>query len=217
MPSQTPPEDSNPAAAVRSRESSTPGARSADALDELFPLVYDELRRVAHRQLAAEHTGHTLSTTALVHEAWFKLADQRQLDPGERGRFFALAAQAMRRILIDYARRHLTHRRGGGQRRLSLDLFDPADQPTAPGGHSPVQIAAAERSEELLALDEALARLAAVEPRLAQVVELRFFAGLTEAETAGVLGVTARTVTRDWVAARGWLFQELRDTPPDGA
>lgn len=175
----------------------------ADALDRLMPLVYGELRRIAHRQLAAEAPGHTLSTTALVHEAYLKLADQTRAAWADRGQFFAIAAGAMRRILVDYARQHRALMRGGPNRRpVALDVLDESG------------IAVAERAEELMALDEALERLARLDPRLARLVELRYFAGLTEPETAEVLGVSRRTVARDWVTARGWLYQELRG---DGA
>ena len=175
-------------------------ARGApDALDRLMPLVYSELRRVAHRQLRSERPGHTLSTTALVHEAFLKLADQTRTQWVDRAQFFALAARAMRRILVDYARRHRALRRGGANQRTSFD----EDRLGI--------VAAAERAEELIALDDALTRLAALDERLGRVVELRYFAGLKEAEVAQVLGVTPRTVARDWVKAKGWLYRELRD------
>ena len=177
-----------------------------DAMDRLIPLVYGELRKVAHRQLGAERAGHTLNTTALVHEAYIKLVDQSRAQISDRAQFFAIAARSMRRILVDYARRHRALRRGGaGRQQVSL-----AD--TAVG-----EVAVAERADELVALDEALERLARVDERLTRVIELRFFAGLTEAETADVLGVTSRTVTRDWVKARGWLYQQLRGERGDGA
>lgn len=166
-----------------------------DAMDRLFPLVYGELRRIAHRQLQGERRGHTLGTTGLVHETYLKLADQSRLEWRDRGHFFALAARAMRRILVDYARRYQAIRRGGGVRPLALRDDDAATD---------------ERGETLLALDEALERLAALNPRLSQVVECRYFGGLTEEETAEALGVTTRTVERDWAKARGWLFLELR-------
>jgi RNA polymerase sigma factor (TIGR02999 family) len=170
-----------------------------DALDLLTPLVYDELRKIAHRQLGAERSDHTLSTTALVHEAYLKLVDQTRAEWRDKAQFFAIAARAMRRILVDYARRHRALRRGGAQQALSFDELEDSGA-----------LAAAERASELIALDEALERLEGVDERLARVVEWRFFAGLTEAETAAVLGVTPRTVARDWVKARGWLYQELR-------
>jgi len=174
------------------------------ALDHLVPLVYGELQRIAHRQLAAERPGHTLDTTGLVHETYLKLVDQARAQWTDRAQFFAVAARSMRRILVDYARRHRALRRGGAQRQ-QISLGDGAVG----------RVAAAERADELIALDEALERLAAVDERLTQVIELRFFAGLTEAETAELLGVTARTVTRDWAKARGWLFQQLREGRAD--
>ena len=170
-----------------------------DALDRLMPLVYGELRRVAHRQLRSERPGHTLSTTALVHEAFLKLAEQTRARWVDRAQFFALAARAMRRILVDYARRHHALRRGGAHQRVSLE----EDRLGT--------VAAVERAEELIALDEALTRLTALDERLGRVVELRYFTGLKEQEVARVLGVTPRTVARDWVKARGWLYRELRD------
>jgi RNA polymerase sigma factor (TIGR02999 family) len=168
-----------------------------DASERLIPLVYDELRRIANWHLTTERADHTLSATALVHEAYLKLVDQTRAHWSDRKQFFGVAAHAMRRILVDYARRHRALRRGGAELHLSLDRVDESS------------LAATERAEELLALDEALERLAAFDSRLSQVVECRFFAGLTEAETAHVLGVTARTVARDWVKARGWLYEEL--------
>jgi RNA polymerase sigma factor (TIGR02999 family) len=168
-------------------------------MDRLMPLVYQQLRRVAHRQLGAEPTGHTLTTTALVHEAYLRLVDQTRAQWQDRVHFFAIAARAMRRILIDYARRHRAARRGGGP-----------DGPPTPVSLDTVELSVAERAEALLALDEALDRLAAVDARLAQVVECRFFAGLTEGETAAALEVSQRTVAREWALAKGWLYQELR-------
>ncbi|MDX1579056.1 MAG: ECF-type sigma factor, partial [Gemmatimonadota bacterium] len=175
--------------------------RVPGALDRLVPLVYDQLRGVAHRQLSAEATGHSLSTTELVHEAYLKLVDQSRTGWRDRAHFFAIAARTMRRILIDHARRHRALRRGGRPEggapvRLSLDDVD---------------IPVAERAEALLALDEALDRLGDLDPRLAQVVECRFFGGLTESETAETLAVSRRTVAREWVIAKGWLYQELDD------
>lgn len=173
----------------------TPGA-----LDRLMPLVYDQLRQVAHRQLGAEPTGHTLSPTALVHEAYFKLVDQTRVEWQDRAHFFAIASRAMRRILIDYARRHRAMRRGGL----------PNGSPPIPVSLDDVQLPVAERAEVLLELDEALDRLKQVDARLAQVVECRFFGGMTEPETAAVVGVSQRTVAREWAVAKGWLYQELR-------
>jgi RNA polymerase sigma factor (TIGR02999 family) len=169
-----------------------------EGTDRLLPLVYGELRRIAHRQLAGEPDGHTLSTTALVHEAYLRLADQHAAW-SDRGHFFALASRAMRRILVDYARRHRALRRGAGGRALALDAAEDAGL-----------LAGQERAEELLALDEALDRLARLDPRLARVVECRFFGGLSEVETAEALGMSQRTASRSWTLARGWLFSELR-------
>ena len=172
-----------------------------DAMEHLLPLVYGDLRRIAHRQLAAEPAGHTLSTTALVHEAYLRLADQTRAGWVNRAQFFALAARTMRRILVDYARRNWAQRRGGpGRRAVALEDAEDAGA-----------LAVADRADELLALDEALERLAAVDERLARVVEYRFFGGLTESEAAEALGVSTRTVAREWLLAKGWLFQELRD------
>ena len=172
-----------------------------EGMERLIPLVYAELRRVAHRQLAAEPAGHTLSTTALVHEAYLRLADQTRVDWANRAQFFALAARVMRRVLVDYARRHRAARRGG-LRRPALSLED------AEAGDAGALVATA-RSDELLALDEALERLAAVDARAARVVECRFFGGLTEAETAESLGISPRTTAGDWLMARGWLLRAL--------
>lgn len=163
-----------------------------------MPLVYEQLRRMARRQLSAEADGHTLTATALVHEAWLKLVDQTQTEWQDRTHFFAIASLAMRRILVDFARRHRAIRRGG------VD-----GTPPAPISLDSVELSVAERADALIALDEALERLAEVDPRLARVVECRFFAGLTEEETAEALNVSRRTVAREWALARGWLYQEL--------
>ncbi len=174
-----------------------------EGMERLIPLVYAELRRMAHHRLVAESAGHTLSTTALVHEAYLRLADQA---PGAwvgRAQFFALAARAMRRVLVDYARRRQAMRRGGGEApAISLEEVERGGEPDA--------VSLAARGEELLALDEALDRLATVDPRAARVVECRFFGGLTEAETAETLVVSTRTVAGDWLMARGWLYRALR-------
>ena len=176
-------------------------AGTPDAMERLVPLVYDQLAQMAHRQLRLEATGHTLSTTGVVHEAYLRLVDQTRVQWADRGHFFAVAAQAMRRVLVDHARRHRAVRRGGPQRRtISLDEFD-ADT---------AKLAVGDRADMLVALDDALRRLAALDARQASVVELRFFGGMTAAETAETLGVTSRTVERDWVKARGWLYEEMR-------
>ncbi len=181
-------------------------AGETEAMHRLMPLIYGELRRIAHRQLRAEHSGHTLSTTAVVHEAYLRLANQPDAQWVDRSQFFAIAARTMRRILIDYARKHKAARRGGAdQARMDLDALELANAPA---------LAVAERAESLLALDEALDRLRLVDDRLARVVECRFFAGLTEAEIAEALGVSPRTVARDWSMARAWLFEQLRDDIP---
>ena len=171
------------------------GRGDGEVMDRLYPMVYEQLRRMAHRRMQAERPGHTLGTTGLVHETYLKLVDQTRVEWHDRAQFFALAARAMRRVLVDYARRYGALQRGGGLRRVPLDE----------------DVALTERGETLLALDEALVRLAALNGRLGQVVECRYFAGLTEEETAEVLGVTARTVQRDWAKARGWLYLELRE------
>jgi RNA polymerase sigma factor (TIGR02999 family) len=172
-----------------------------DALERLMPLVYDDLSLIAHRQLGFEPDGHTLSTTALVHEAYVRLVDQGRVQWADRAHFLGVAAHVMRRVLVDHARRHRAARRGGpGLKRVPLDVLQAADA---------CELSVGERADVLLALDGALATLGRLEPRQARVVECRFFAGLTENETAQALGVTARTVARDWVKARGWLYQEL--------
>jgi RNA polymerase sigma factor (TIGR02999 family) len=174
-----------------------------EAMDRLMPLVYRELKRIAHRQLAAESSGHTLSTTAVVHEAYLRLAEQSAIQWQDEGQFFALAARAMRRVLIDYARQHQAARRGGpGRRAIALELLEHGDSPA---------ISIPQRAESLLALDEALENLRRMDERLAQVVECRFFAGLTDAETARALHAAQRTVSRDWQMARAWLHEALRD------
>ena len=172
-------------------------ARDGDAvaLNRLLPLVYDELRRIARRQLRSERPDHTLNTTALVHEAYLKLVDQTRAEWRDRAHFFAVAAQAMRRILVDHARKYLAAKRGGHQQRVPLEE---------------AVLTANDRAATLLALDEALTDLARLDERLSRVVECRFFGGLTEEETAEALGVTARTVRRDWVKAKAWLHVEIR-------
>jgi RNA polymerase sigma factor (TIGR02999 family) len=166
------------------------------ALDRLMPLVYDELRALAERSLRHERSGHTLQGTALVHEAYLKLVDQRQVRWQDRAHFFAVAAQLMRRILVDHARRHGAAKRGSGQPRHPLDEAD------APAAAAPLV--------DWLALDCALDRLAALDERQARTVELRFFGGLTIEETAEVLQVSQATVKNDWSLARGWLYRELQ-------
>ncbi len=166
------------------------------ALESLIPLVYQELRAIAGRYLSRESPGHTLQSTALVHEAYFKLIGQRQMRWQNRAHFFGIAARMMRRILIDHARHHSRDKRGGAAPKLSLD-----EAVVAP---------AAETDVDLLALDEALTSLAQIDPRGAQIIELRFFSGLTLEETAEVVGISVGTVKRDWSAARAWLYREMR-------
>jgi RNA polymerase sigma factor (TIGR02999 family) len=164
------------------------------AVDQLVPLIYDELRRIAHHRLRCEEAGHTLDTTALVHEAYLRLVGSEHLEFESRAHFLAVAAQAMRHILIDSAVRRRAQKRGGGQRALSLDR--------AP-------LIAASRSEPMLALDEALRRLSAIDERQSRVVECRYFGGMNLEETAAALETSPATVKRDWVLARAWLNREL--------
>jgi RNA polymerase sigma factor (TIGR02999 family) len=173
-----------------------------EAMGRLMPLVYRELKRIAHRQLAAEASGHTLSTTAVVHEAYLRLAAQSRAPVVERAQFYALAARAMRRVLIDYARKNQAARRGGpGQARVTLEFLEHGDS---------AALSIPERADSLLALDEALDGLRRMDERLANIVECRFYAGLSEAETAEALGISQRTVARDWQMARAWLNAALR-------
>jgi len=174
---------------------SPPTPLPAGGVAETFPLVYDELRQVAHRHLEREAEGHTLSTTALVHEAYLRLKDQGSGAFNDRTHFLAVAARAMRRILVDHARRHHAVKRGDGARRVPLESLE--------------GLAVDERADLLVALDDALVRLASLDARQAQVVELRFFGGLTEDETATTLGVGLRTAKRDWAKASSWLYQTL--------
>jgi RNA polymerase sigma factor (TIGR02999 family) len=165
-----------------------------DALNRLMPLVYDELHRLASRHLRHERTGHTLQTTALVHEAYLKLVDQKKANWQNRLQFFAAAAKVMRHILVDYARSRKAAKRGGDYCRLSLDE---------------AVISAEEDDPDLLALDEALNELAALDPQQSRVVELRIFAGLTVDDTAEALGISPRTVKREWSMAKAWLHQQI--------
>jgi RNA polymerase sigma factor (TIGR02999 family) len=167
---------------------------NAGDLDRLMPLVYHELCRIAHRQLGGERTGHTLDTTALVHEAYLKLSQLDRIEWRGRAHFMAVAAGAMRRILVDYAVARKARKRGGERRQVPLDQVD---------------ILADERAEELFALDEALERLALESGRAAQIVEWRFFAGMSIEETAEVLEISPATVKREWTLARAWLNREL--------
>ncbi|MEX2178504.1 MAG: ECF-type sigma factor [Gemmatimonadaceae bacterium] len=180
------------------------------ALNDLWIGAEAELKRLARRRLRLERAGHTLGTMDLVNEVYLRLSAQRSVKWQERGQFFALAAQAMRRLLIDYARRRKPVRE-----RVRYDSVDASTLNDDPRDRA-VQLAASERGEELLALDDALGRFAAVDERAAQVVECRFFAGYTEDETAAALGVTPRTVARDWAKAKAWLYQDLTNTGADG-
>ncbi len=165
-------------------------------MEEIFPLVYDELRRIAARKLRDERTSHTLSATALVHEAWLELTKLNRIKWQNRSHYLAIAAQAMRRILIDYAVARGRQKRGGGQTPLHLD--------------GDVWAVADTRGDELLALDEALVRLRALNERQAQIVEYRFFGGMSVEETADTLKVSTATVKREWATARAWLNRELQ-------
>jgi len=164
------------------------------ALEQLLPLVYTELRRIATRQLRRERTGHTLQPTALVHEVYLRLVDQRHADWQNRAHFLGVAARIMRRILVDHARRHIAGKRGGGLQCVSIDDA----QEIAAAGEMPI-----------LALDNALGRLHDMDPDLARVVELRAFGGLTIDEAAHVLGVSPSTTKRDWRTAKAWLKREM--------
>jgi RNA polymerase sigma factor (TIGR02999 family) len=164
------------------------------ALEELLPMIYNELRRLAHNFLYHERPGHTLQTTALVHEAYLKLIDQRDARWQNRAHFFAIAAQAMRRILIDSARRHTAAKRGGGGDKVSLDEAENISFEVDSG---------------LIALDEALDELAELDPQQSRIVELRYFGGLTIEETAEVMGLSPATIKREWAMARAWLHQVL--------
>ncbi len=170
------------------------GAGKAQAAEELLPLVYGELRELAERHLHHERPDHTLQATALVHEAYIRLVDSDRIKLRNRAHFFALAAQAIRRILVDHARHHNRRKRGGGRGKVSLD-----DAPTL----------SVESDVNILALDEALQRLAEAEPRCAQVVEMRFFGGMTMGEVAELLGLSVKTIEKDWRVARAWLYREL--------
>ncbi len=167
------------------------------AFDELMPVVYDELRRIAHRYLAQQSPGHTLQTTALVHEAYLRLAGQEDKQWENRAHFFGVAAQAMRHILVDYARAQLREKRGGGAQRISLDDGS---------------MIGTEHSGELVALDDALTDLAKLNARQSRIVELRFFGGLTELEIATLLQISPRTISNEWRMARAWLLRQLDQT-----
>ncbi|REJ79611.1 MAG: RNA polymerase subunit sigma [Acidobacteria bacterium] len=170
------------------------GEGDRSALDELLPLVYDELHRIARGQRQRVSGRLTVNTTALVHEAYLKISQGKGQGFADRGHFLAVAATAMRQLLIDEAKRHAAQKRGSGQRPISLES---------------VEVGVDAQAEGLLALDRAMSKLGKMSPRLLRVVECRFFGGLTENETAEVLGITDRTVRRDWVKARAWLALEM--------
>ena len=163
------------------------------ALDKLMPLVYVELRRLAHQQMRRERGGATLQTTALVNEAYLRLVDYKRTTPQDRSHFFAIASQAMRRILVERARMRRATKRGSGEK-VPLDEAAEAQH---------------ERATDLVALDDALTALSAIDPRKSQVVELKYFGGLTIQETADALGISTPTVEREWQTARIWLFREI--------
>ena len=192
-------------------ESSSPGQVTAllrawgggdtTARDRLMPLVYAELRKMARRHMARERPGHTIQTTALVHELYLRLVDQERVRWQDRAHFFAIAAQLMRRILVDHARKRLNIKRGG-----KVDMV-------------PLEAAGevfAKRAAEVVAIDDAVKTLSAVDERKGRIVELRFFGGLSIEETADVLGVSAGTIMRDWTLAKAWLKREVSGTRRDG-
>jgi len=166
------------------------------ALDRLTPLIYDELRRIAHRYVRRERNGDTLQTTALVNEAYLRLAGQEQPEWQNRAHFFAVTAQVMRHILIDHARRRRYAKHGGELQQVSLEAASAMTY---------------QRAAELVALDEALDGLAKIDPRKSRVVELRYFGGLSLEETADVLGISLMTIRRDWRVAKAWLFKRMKD------
>jgi RNA polymerase sigma-70 factor, ECF subfamily len=165
------------------------------ALDKLMPLVYEELHRLAHKYMAREQSGHTLQTTALVNEAYVRLIDAQHVDWKDRSHFFAISASLMRRILVDFARSRNSDKRGKGNFHLELDAA--------------LEVLA-NRNTDIVGLDDSLTALADIDPRAAEVVELRFFGGLTVEETAKVLNISDKTVMRDWETAKIWLMRELK-------
>lgn len=171
-----------------------------DAFGRLVTLMYGELNALAHRKIRYESPGHTLNTTGLVHEAYLKLVDQNRMEWKSREQFFAIASEAMRRVLIDHARRQNRHKRGGKQEHVPLNDADELPTPT---------FLADDQAEELIALDEALQRLAAFNPEGARIVQLRFFGGLSNEEVADVLESSERTVRRSWSVSKAWLRREL--------
>jgi RNA polymerase sigma factor (TIGR02999 family) len=176
------------------------GKGDQQALEDLMPVVYRELRRLAHGRLGRERPDHTLQTTALVHEAYLRLVDQQEANWKNRAQFFAVAAQMMRRILVDYARARQYAKRGGGAQQVELDQ---------------AMVVSSDRAAEVVALDEVLMSLAELDSRKSQVVELRFFGGMSIEETAEVLGVSPGTVMRDWTLAKAWLQREMNHRVQD--
>ena len=172
------------------------GKGDRSALDKLLPLVHAELRRMARRQMSQERPGHTLQATALVNEAYLKLAGQQEFEWQNRAHFFAVVAQVMRHILIDHARAHTRDKRGGGAIQVSLDE---------------TVVLAEGQTEELIALDEALRSLEVVDPQKSKIVELRYFGGLSIEETADVLNISPRTVRREWQRAKAWLYRMITE------
>ncbi len=171
------------------------------AVEELLPLVYDQLRARAQKEMAAERPDHTLQPTALVHEAYLRLVGNQELSWQSRAHFYVAAAEAMRRILIEHARKRGRIKRGGDRKRVPLDVVDLAERADV---------------EEIVSLDDAVRRLEERDRRAADVVRLRFYVGLSEAEAAAALGVTSRTVRRDWALARAWLLRELAPDDAEG-
>lgn len=178
------------------------GNGDPEAAASLMPLIYDELRRLASHFLRRERPDHTLQPTALVNELYLRLVEQRNVKWKNRANFFAVAAQLMRRLLVDHARRHHAAKRGGGNLKVSLDEA----------------LAVADRQDvEVLPLEEALESLTAIDPQQGRIVELRFYGGLTIEETAEVLGISAATVKREWTVARVWLYREIHRNSPSEA
>src|SRR6266699_3230444 len=164
------------------------------ALDRLMPLIHQELRRLSHRYMSREHPGHTLQTTALVNEAYVRLVNRKGVHWQNRAHFFAMAAQLMRSILVDHARSHAYAKRGGGAHKIALDDAMAVSQ---------------QRAADVVALDDALKRLAEIDPRQSRIVEMKFFGGLTIEETGEVLGLSPATIKREWSTAKAWLFHEM--------
>jgi RNA polymerase sigma-70 factor (ECF subfamily) len=169
------------------------------ALDQLMPLVSNELRRLAKRYMSRENPGHTWQTTALVNEAYLRLIDQENIQWQNRAHFFAISAQIMRRLLVDHARSRRDARHGGGAHHIMLDE---------------AMVSSPARHDDLVALDEALGRLAALDARKSKIVELRYFGGVSVEELAEVLGVSENTIKREWLKAKAWLYRELSNTVP---